>query len=424
MIVLFWVILIIMLLLSVWFVVSPLMGFVKLKDTNQNKQNVLITKDQLKELEKEHTDNLLSDSEYQQRKEDLQKALISNVSESGSDEVETVTSKIEFNKLAVLFVLLVISFIAVPTYYFLGNSGLVAANSQQTNVSDGSRHSGTSSGSQMSMAEAVKNLAERMKADPTNIKGWQMLGRSYVSMRRFKEAADVYAHIYKQTGDETNVLLAYADALAMSRNGKISGMPFQLVMTALNQEPNNTTALWLAGLGYAEKGEFNKAIKLWERLLPLFAGNINSQNKVKNLIAKANLKLGLPIVAKHEEQNEPMETAALPSIQVTVSLLDSFKNKVSPSDLVFIYAKASKGPPMPLAAMRKRVSDLPITVQLDDSMAMMPQMKLSSFPMVTVGVRISKSGSPMGKSGDLEGVVENVMVNADARVNIVINSVR
>lgn len=424
MIVLFWVILIIMLLLSVWFVVSPLMGFVKLKDTNQNKQNVLISKDQLKELEKEHTDNVLSDPEYQQRKEDLQKALISNVSESGSDETETVTSKIEFNKLAVLFILLIISFIAVPTYYFLGNSGLVTANSQQTNVSDGNRHSGTSSGSQMSMAEAVKNLAERMKADPTNIKGWQMLGRSYVSMRRFKEAADVYMHIYKQVGDETNVLLDYADVLAMSRNGKISGMPFQLVMTALNQAPNNTTALWLAGLGYAEKGEFNEAIKLWERLLPLFAGNINSQNKVKSLIAKANLKLGLPVVVKHEKQNEPIAATALPSIKVTVSLLDSFKNKVSPSDLVFIYAKASQGPPMPLAAVRKRVSDLPITIQLDDSMAMMPQMKLSSFPRVTVGARISKSGSPIGQSGDLEGIAKKVVVSTGSSVNIVIDTIK
>ena len=85
---------------------------------------------------------------------------------------------------------------------------------------------------------------------------------------------------------------------------------------------------------------------------------------------------------------------------MSVSILPEFLDSVAPDTPVFIYARATEGPPMPLAVIRKRVSDLPLTVRLDDSLAMMPALKLSSFSNVTVGARVSMSGDPIAQSGD------------------------
>ncbi|MEY8879462.1 MAG: c-type cytochrome biogenesis protein CcmI, partial [Leptothrix sp. (in: b-proteobacteria)] len=110
----------------------------------------------------------------------------------------------------------------------------------------------------------------------------------------------------------------------------------------------------------------------------------------------------------------PASPAAAGGAQVsgTVTLSKAFAGKSDPNDTVFVFARAAEGPRMPLAILRKQVKDLPITFTLDDSMAMAPQMKLSSFPKVVVGARISKSGNAMPQSGDLQGVSEPVAAGA------------
>jgi cytochrome c-type biogenesis protein CcmH len=116
--------------------------------------------------------------------------------------------------------------------------------------------------------------------------------------------------------------------------------------------------------------------------------------------------------------------AASTAIDVSVSLASTIAGRANPGDTVFVYAKAAAGPPMPLAVQRITVADLPAEVRLDDSMAVIPAMKLSSFPQLIVGARVSDSGRATPQSGDLEGETGPVAGGRTATVSVSIDRVR
>jgi cytochrome c-type biogenesis protein CcmH len=106
-----------------------------------------------------------------------------------------------------------------------------------------------------------------------------------------------------------------------------------------------------------------------------------------------------------------------------VTLAPALAARAAPTDTVFIFARAAEGPRMPLAIVRRTVADLPISFALDDSMAMSPQMKLSNFPLVVVGARISKSGNAMPQPGDLQGQAAPTRTGSNG-IELVIDSVQ
>ena len=77
---------------------------------------------------------------------------------------------------------------------------------------------------------------------------------------------------------------------------------------------------------------------------------------------------------------------------------------------------------MPLAAQRMTMAELPATVLLDDSMAMMAGMNLSAFEQLVVSARVTKSGAAIAQSGDYIGSVDFENKKAPASINIVIDT--
>jgi len=121
---------------------------------------------------------------------------------------------------------------------------------------------------------------------------------------------------------------------------------------------------------------------------------------------------------------QPTSAPAYPThVTAKVSLSPTLQTQAAPSHTVFIYAKATNGPPMPLAVARKTVADLPLSVTLDDSMAMMPQLKLSTFQRVNLAARVSPAANAMPQSGDFIGEVTAVELANNPEVAIVIDRI-
>jgi cytochrome c-type biogenesis protein CcmH len=199
----------------------------------------------------------------------------------------------------------------------------------------------------------------------------------------------------------------------MANGQNLSGQPTLFINTALVLDPNNSKALALAGSAAMERGDYPAAIQHWEHLLKLLQPDSEDAKMIANGIQQARdfmaqAKGGkampgqAPTGAGQPTGAKPM-AAGQERITGTVTLSDALKAQASPNDTLFVLARATEGPPMPLAVIRKQVKDLPLQFTLDDSMAMSPQMKLSNFDKVVLIARIAKSGDPMPHPGDLLG---------------------
>jgi cytochrome c-type biogenesis protein CcmH len=278
----------------------------------------------------------------------------------------------------------------------------------------------------------VGQLEARLQSNPDDGEGWMMLGRSYYFLKRYPDAAKAYARAAALGGDQDPGLLAdYADTVAMANGRSMKGQPYELVKKALGIEPFHEKSLWLAGTAAYQEEDYPAALDYWERLKQVFPpGSQNFEQMQQNIaeIHQLMAQRGMKVPAA----SAPVQTAtakpaaaggAAAKITGSVKLVPALAANAAPTDTVFVFARAAQGPRMPLAIVRKQVKDLPFSFTLDDSMAMNPAMKLSSFPQVVVGARISKSGNAMPQSGDLQGQSEVVAVSAGQQVDVVINSV-
>jgi len=433
----FWIICTILVLIAFAFVFPSLRKNHVDQDASKQ-QNIFIAQEQLADLESRFENAEIDEESYQSTRDELEQSLYDDLKQSDLlfESTQGKNSQTKSSFVSMAFILLLIPVIAFPVYYktgniiFTKNVDAVEAVRVERDKAVPKNADGTPD-----IETMVAGLQQKMEKNPENAKGWYMLGRSYMVLERYTDAAKSFERAYKLMPDSANVMLSLADSLSMSQQGSLIGRPGKLVNDALKIEPENVTALWLSGMSARQNGDYQGAIAKWNKVLPLIQEAPQQLVQLKSLISEARSKLpaGMqaPIENVQVEATSPAANASAnvkdandkqaAEIKVMVSLSEELKAKASPDDLVFIYAKAMSGPPMPLAAVRKQVKDLPIEVALNDAMAMMPNLKMSAFDTVVVGARVSKTGQPIGQNGDL--FAEKRSIKSGEKVSIEINEV-
>jgi cytochrome c-type biogenesis protein CcmH len=408
-----------LILLAFLFILPPLWRQRPIAKAAMNERNIAIAKQRLAELTEQLQMNALSQTQYDEQRVELEQAL--------SDDLE-LTTQIEANPEKGQWMAYLLMFgvpvLAATLYWGLGTFNAISPTPEMLASDEPTLPN------QEAINKMVDGLAKKMQADPNNAEGWLMLGKSYKHLEKYAQSAEAYAHAYQLLGDKPDVMLQYAEALSFVNDEQVTGKSADLVFKALALEPTNPNALWLAGMAKAQVGEFMAAKKLWTQLANSLPEGSEAQQETRGLLAKidskiaeANNETGAKVVNKEAANAEATPPVSTASVDLQVSLALELQDQTSPTDTVFIYAQALSGPQMPLAIIRKQVSELPLAANLTDAQAMTSAMKLSNFADVKLLARISKSGNAMKQTGDLIGVLESVTVADKTRHTLVINSV-
>ena len=274
--------------------------------------------------------------------------------------------------------------------------------------------------------QALADLRRELDAHPNDADGWSTLGQAYAAMQQPANAADAFAHALKLRPDDADLLVAWAEADSMaSPQHHISDLARSRLQRAVMINPEHQRGLWLLGISDFQRGRYADAVAVWQRLLPLLPAGSQIAHAVSQQVALAQSRGGLPVTAPliaPPATASAAATAVAPHLQVHVVIAPALAGRVPAGAVLFVFARAPGGPPMPLA-VRKLPARLPATVILTDGMGMSPAMNLSSVPDVVITARISASGQPLPQAGDLEGRSTTVPVRQTTPVMITIDKV-
>jgi cytochrome c-type biogenesis protein CcmH len=379
---LFWVLAAALAALVVLFVLRPFLGRASRKSVSRDTANVAIYKDQLRELDADLAAGTLAREDYERSKAELEGRLLADV--TGSDAAAAAGP----GRKSAIWVGAALPVLALAIYFATGTP---RALDPQLAMPDDAQ-----------IQAMVDRLAAKLRERPDDTEGWKLLGRSYTALGRFDQAVAAFAKAAELSPRDSELLADFADALAMVHGQRLQGEPERLVQRALEIDPNNLKALALAGTAAYERQDYAKAAELWSRMLPRVAPGSEDARIISDNVAEARKLAGI---------------AAQPGVRGTVRLSPKLKGQVKPDDTVFVFARAApsdgtQGPPMPLAAFKARVSDLPMEFNLNDSMAVVPGLKLSGFGKVIIGARVSKRGEAKPQPGDLLGTSKPVANDA------------
>lgn len=395
---------------------------------SQSQANVKVYREQILDLDREHANGHLSDAEWQQSRDELSVRLLQDT--AVEDEPQLITQAQSWRTAVVIALVFPIS--ALGLYIWLGAPEAISP----MPPASASAEAATEQAAPPNLDQIVENLASKLQADPNNLEGWVLLGRTHRSMGNLDAALSAFDRALKLNADD-ELILARAEVLAAKNQGRFDGEPWRVIREVLQRDPQNYAALLLAGSASYANNRYADALEFWQRArLRLSADHPDVPNLIEAM-STVQAKLKNPAspssnpAAQSAQGAVPAQGSAAAgaapaaavasaaggaasglSVSGQVRLSSALKSQTSPTDVVFVYAVPANGERMPLALLKTTVAQLPLKFTLDDSSAMLPDRKLSGASQVLVKARISKSGNAIPQSGDWEGSLGPVKVGA------------
>jgi cytochrome c-type biogenesis protein CcmH len=359
--------------------------------------NLTLLRDQLAELDQDLASGTLAAAQHREARDELERRTL----EEGRTVLPQAGSRDSNAWRTVLVLAIVIPAAAALLYAQLGNLEALRGTSRvpaETQITP------------EQVEQMVAKLAARLEQQPDDVRGWTMLARSYTIMQRFDAAARAYARLLELIPNDVDVLVDYADALAMSQERNLSGQPIDLVKRALAIDPNHWKALAMAGTEAFDRKDYGTAVAYWERMRAVVPPGSEIAKSVEASIGEARaLAGGVPPAATAARSDAGAGTA---KVSGTVQVSPALAASIAPADTVFVFARAPVGGKMPVAVLRRTAKELPFAFTLDDTQAMAGNNKLSSLTEVLIGARISRTGNAAPQPGDLQGTSRPVKVGA------------
>lgn len=411
---LLWIAIAILLLPALWLLVSPLRAARRLHDQQHafeandisDEQNVAIFKRRLASLEAARERGDIDAARFEEDRLELERSLL----EDTAVRVRRPLKPAGAGRLVVPVVMVAVVAVSVIWYQQKGAEGdlvLLAVQQAVQNDPEGS------------LEMYIERMEEQAERQPDNPNVWSALFPVYRETGQMPKAVDALERLIEIEGRIPPLLAQLAQIRFFMAERELTDEVQALVDETLEQDPRQPTVLGMLGIHAFDNGDYEQAVDRWRRAV----ANVENPDTAASLrggIRVAQERMGVAPEAAEVDAAEGI------GIRVSVALDEALAERVNDDDSVFITARDIEGELPPLAVVRALVSELPMTVVLDNSAAMSPQAQISQVREARLMVRVSPSGQAMPQPGDLFGDLEGVSVGPiadDEAAEVVINRV-
>jgi cytochrome c-type biogenesis protein CcmH len=133
-------------------------------------------------------------------------------------------------------------------------------------------------------------LAERIRGNPNDPRGWILLGRGYLTLNDPSDAAAAFRRGLMVTPPSQRgpLFSAYGEALTYETQGAVSSEAEAAFAQALKLDPHDARALYYLGIAFVARGDRKNALILWNNLLAETPPNSSLHNVLVDRIAMLN----------------------------------------------------------------------------------------------------------------------------------------
>ncbi|MCY4050097.1 MAG: c-type cytochrome biogenesis protein CcmI [Gammaproteobacteria bacterium] len=241
--------------------------------------------------------------------------------------------------------------------------------------------------------EMIRQLEEKIEQNPNNIESLEVAGNVYSTIGKSLKAEAVYRRLNDLSPGNPDYLTSLANAVILNNNDTYTLEAETYIKQALAIDPQHQNAIWISALGASSRGEIENSIEQLEFLLTLIQDEQEVRQSLLTMIKQQRALLN------NNVENAEVDQGKI--LTVEIALDKNLFQYVSSNDIVFVTAKATNGPPAPLAIRKLAVGDLPKTVQLSSADSMIENMTVDQFEDIIIQARISKSGTAQRNSGDV-----------------------
>lgn len=224
--------------------------------------DITVYRDQLAEVDRDLERGLFGDEQAKAARIEIQRRMLAAGPEDGPGGTEEPARPRPGGRVAMIAAIAVaVPAGAVGLYLYLGSPGAPGQPFAERGTATADADAGA--GDRDGLRAVVGRLAERLLRNPDDLKGWLLVGRSYMTLEHYDDAANAFRRAMALGDNRADIAADYAEALALADGAPITPEVRQIFEGVFAADPRNTKTRYYLGMAKAQQGDVRGALQDW-----------------------------------------------------------------------------------------------------------------------------------------------------------------